>query len=174
MDIYLLCLIVGGGLLALSLLGGHHGDLGAHPADAEHPGTGELASWFSLRALVSFAAFFGLAGVVGSAAGLSGPGRLVVALVTGLVVGALTAFAFRLARSRGEVSGAAARLAGRTGQVLVPPGPGRPGKVALTVAGQIEHLLARSDDALHAGDTVIVIGTDAGVLDVKAWDGRQP
>ncbi|GMA16096.1 hypothetical protein E5F05_08910 [Deinococcus metallilatus] len=179
MDIYLLCLLVGGGLLVLSLLGGHHGELGLgghgldHAADTDHPDTGDLASWLSLRSLVSFAAFFGLAGVVGGAAGLSGLGRLVVALVTGLAVGGFTAFAFRLARSRGEVSAAAGRLAGRTGKVLVPPAPDRPGKVALTVAGQIEHLLARSDDPLHAGDAVIVIGVEAGVLDVKAWNGRE-
>ncbi|WP_165953249.1 NfeD family protein [Deinococcus sp. S9] len=177
MDIYLLCLIVGGGLLVLSLLGGHHGDLSGHGLDhgmdTDHPDAGDLASWFSLRALVSFAAFFGLAGVMGGLAGLSGPGRLVVALVTGLAVGALTAFAFRLARSRGEVGAAAGRLVGRTGKVLVPPAPGRPGKVVLTVAGQIEHLLARSDDPLSAGDAVIVIGTKDGVLDVKAWEGRE-
>lgn len=57
--------------------------------------------------------------------------------------------------------------------MLVPPAPGRPGKVVLTVAGQIEHLLARSDDPLRAGDAVIVIGTKGGVLDVKAWEGRE-
>lgn len=168
MDIYLLCLLVGGGLLAASLLGGHHGDPSAHGADLH-----DLASWFSLRALVSFAAFFGLAGVVGGVAGLSGPGRLVVALVTGLAVGAFTSLAFRVARSRGEVSGEAGRLAGRTGRVLVPPAPGRPGKVAVTVAGQIEHALARSDDPLRPGEAVIVIGAQRGVLDVRAWDGRE-
>lgn len=167
MDIYLLCLLVGGGLLAASLLGGHHGDLAGHDADLH-----DLVSWFSLRALVSFAAFFGLAGVVSGLAGLSGPGRLLVALVTGLAVGAFTSLAFRVARTRGEVSGAAGRLAGRTGKVLVPPTAGRPGKVLVTVAGQIEHVLARSDDPLHAGDAVIVIGVQGGVLDVKAWDGR--
>ncbi|WP_034385352.1 NfeD family protein [Deinococcus sp. YIM 77859] len=165
MDLYLLCLLVGGGLLALSLLGGHDVDVG-------HPEAGDLASWFSLRALVSFAAFFGLAGVVGGLMGLAGPGRLTLALVTGLAVGGFTAFALRLARTRGEVSGAAGRLVGRTGKVLVPPAPSRPGKVALTVAGQIEHVLARSDDALRTGDAVIVIGVQGGVLDVKAWDGR--
>ncbi|WP_019588168.1 NfeD family protein [Deinococcus apachensis] len=172
MDIYLLCLLVGGGLLAASLLGGHHGDLNAGDGVGHGPDLHDLASWFSLRSLVSFAAFFGLAGVVGGLAGLSGPGRLTVALVTGLAVGALTSLAFRVARTRGEVSAAAGRMAGRTGKVLVPPAPGRPGKVALTVAGQIEHVLARSDDPLHAGDPVIVIGTQGGVLDVKAWDGR--
>ncbi|MBB5234956.1 NfeD family protein [Deinococcus budaensis] len=168
MDVYLLCLLVGGGLLAASLLGGHD-----HSLAGDHPEPGDLASWFSLRALVSFAAFFGLAGVLAGLFGIGGVGRLVVALVTGGAVGAFTAFAFRLARSRGEVGSAAGRLAGRTGRVLVPPAPGRPGKVAVTVAGQIEHVLARSDDPLRAGDAVIVLGTRGGVLDVGAWDGRE-
>jgi membrane protein implicated in regulation of membrane protease activity len=168
MDIYLLCLIVGGGVLAVSLLGGHD-----HSPGGDHPEAGDLASWFSLRALVSFAAFFGLAGVLAGLFGLGGVGRLVVALVTGLAVGAFTAFALRLARSRGEVSGGAGRLAGRTGKVIVPPTSQRQGKVAVTVAGQIEHALARSDDTLSAGDAVIVIGVQAGVLEIKAWDGRD-
>ncbi|MCP2014957.1 membrane protein implicated in regulation of membrane protease activity [Deinococcus sp. HSC-46F16] len=168
MDFYLLCLIVGGGLLVLSLVGGHD-----HAAPDDHPEAGDLASWFSLRSVVSFAAFFGLAGTVAGLLGLGGVGRLVMALVTGLAVGAFTAFAFRLARTRGEVSGGAGRLTGRTGKVLVPPAPGRPGKVAVTVAGQIEHALARSTDALKTGDAVIVLGVQGGILDVGAWDGRD-
>ena len=39
--------------------------------------------------------------------------------------------------------------------------------------GQIEHVLARSDDPLRAGDAVIVLGAQGGVLDVGAWDGRE-
>ncbi|MDL2344146.1 NfeD family protein [Deinococcus sp. MIMF12] len=169
MDLYLLCLIVGGGLLVLSLVGGHD-----HDAPTDHPEAGDLASWFSLRSLVSFAAFFGLAGTVAGLLGLGGMGQLVMALVTGLAVGGFTAFAFRLARTRGEVSGAAGRLTGRTGKVLVAPTPGRLGKVAVTVSGQIEQALARSVDPLKVGDAVIVLGVQGGVLDVGAWDGRDP
>ncbi|MDV6375255.1 hypothetical protein [Deinococcus arenicola] len=98
MGIYLICLIVGGGDHDM---GGHNG--------ADHPGAGDIASWFSLRALVSFATFFGLGG---------------------LAVGGFTAYLFRLARTRGEVSGGTGKLAGRTGDVLISPAPGRPGRVA--------------------------------------------
>ena len=188
LDIYLICLIVGGGLLALSLLGGHDGDLGGHSPEAEHGGGaghggGSLAAWFSLRSLVSFAAFFGLAGVVGGLLGLGSTARLVMALVTGLAVGGFTAFAFGVVRSRGEVGARAGRLAGRTGQVLVPPAAGQPGqagqrsqperlgKVALTVGGQLEQRPARSADVLRPGDPVIVIAEERGVLEVKFWDG---
>lgn len=188
LDIYLICLIVGGGLLALSLLGGHDSDLGGHSPEAEHGGGaghggGSLAAWFSLRSLVSFAAFFGLAGLVGGLLGLGSTGRLIMALVTGLAVGGFTAFAFGVVRSRGEVGARAGRLAGRTGQVLVPPAAGQPsqpgqpgqlerlGKVALTVGGQLEQRPARSADVLRPGDPVIVIAEERGVLEVKFWDG---
>ncbi|WP_394649444.1 hypothetical protein [uncultured Deinococcus sp.] len=178
LDIYLICLIVGGGLLALSLLGGHDTDLGGHAPEAEHGGGGgHLAPWFSLRALVSFVAFFGLAGVVGGLMGLGGAARLVMALVTGLAVGGFTAFAFGVVRARGEVGAQAGRLAGRTGQVVVPPAPARPGhperlgKVALTVGGQLEQRPARSADDLRPGDPVLVIAEERGVLEVKFWDG---
>ncbi|GGM12379.1 NfeD family protein [Deinococcus aerophilus] len=170
-DVYLICLMVGGGLFLLSLLGGHDSALGEHGADVDHPEMGDVASWFTVRSLVSFTAFFGLAGVLGGVAGVSGWGRLVMALVTGLAVGGFTVFMFRLARGRGEVNGGTGKLAGRTGQVLVAPAPGRSGQVAVTVAGQIEHAPARSDDPLKPGDPVIVIGAHRGVLDVKFWDG---
>jgi len=55
--------------------------------------------------------------------------------------------------------------------VLIAPVGGQPGKIELIVAGQTEQLLARSDDPLHPGDRVIVIGVDGGLLDVKAWEG---
>ncbi|QFP77607.1 NfeD family protein [Deinococcus sp. AJ005] len=169
MGIYLICLIVGGVLFGLSLLGGH--DVGGHDLAADHPGSGDIASWFSLRALVSFATFFGLAGVMGGLIGASVTVQFVMALVSGLAVGGFTAYLFRLARTRGEVSGGTGRLAGRTGEVLISPAPGRPGRVAVTISGQVTQLAAHSDDALHPGDAVIVIGQQGGVLDVKLWDG---
>lgn len=176
MGIYLICLIVGGVLFGLSLLGGADHDVGGPDLSAEHPGAdhagaGDVASWFTLRALVSFVTFFGLAGVLGGVAGVSGRVQFGMALVCGLAVGGFTAYLFRLARTRGEVSGGAGRLAGRTGEVLVSPAPGRPGRVAVTISGQVTQLAAHSDDVLRPGDAVIVIGQEAGVLDVKRWDG---
>ena len=177
MDLYLLCLIVGGSLFLLSLLGGHDAALGGHHLDFGHPGsghpeTGDIASWFSLRALISFVAFFGLAGVLGRLAGVEEPVRLVMSLVAGALMGFLTAWRFRLARARGEVNSGHGKLAGRTGRVLVPPAAPRVGKVEVTVAGQIEQLQAVSTDTLKPGDRIIVIGEERGVLDVKFWDGE--
>ncbi|WP_261663900.1 NfeD family protein [Deinococcus sp. Marseille-Q6407] len=192
MDFYLLALIIGGGLLLLSLLGGHGSDLdldldpgagadlspdlSAPPHGAAgDPSSGNLASWFSMRALVSFLAFFGLAGVLGRLLGLSGTVQLLTALVTGLLAGAATASAFRLARRHGNVSFEAATLVGRVGTVVVPLHPGRLGRVALELGAQQEQLAARSEVALTAGQQVIVTAEDAGVLEVQPWDsGRMP
>ncbi|MFC6617504.1 NfeD family protein [Deinococcus radiophilus] len=177
MDFYLLALIVGGGLLLLSLLGGHDTDLdmgggsGLDSADPGHTETGDLASWFSMRALVAFAAFFGLAGVVGRLLGLEGLAQLLTALVSGLLAGVLTAATFRLARSRGNVSFEAATLVGRVGQVIIPIAPGKLGRVSLELGAQTEQLTARSDQTLGAGQTVIVTAEESGVLEVQAWGG---
>ncbi|TSA87235.1 hypothetical protein FNU79_04950 [Deinococcus detaillensis] len=172
--LYLFCLIVGGGLLAFSVIGGHDHDFsggGGADADAgaEH-GLGEVASYFSLRAIISFVAFFGLGGLAARGLGLGGLTQLGFALICGLLVGAFAAVALRLARTRGETDTHASKLEGRVGKVLVAPALGRLGKVEVTVAGQTEQMLARSDDPLLPGASVIVIGIAGGVLDVRAWE----
>lgn len=174
--LYLFCLIVGGGLLAFSVLGGHDHDFsGDASADADASGgehaLGEVASYFSLRAIISFVAFFGLGGLAARGLGLGGLTQLGFALICGLLVGAFAAVALRLARTRGETDTHASSLEGRVGKVLVAPATDRLGKVEVTVAGQTEQMLARSDDALLPGAAVIVIGMAGGVLDVRAWSG---
>lgn len=73
-----------------------------------------------MRALVSFTAFFGLAGVLGGWLDLGSTAQLLTALVTGLLAGAVTAYTFRLAQRHGNVSFETATLVGRVGQVTVP------------------------------------------------------
>ena len=169
--LYLFFFIVGGGLLAFSVLGGHDHDFNTD-ADAGGPdhGMGDIASYFSLRALVSFAAFFGLGGLAAQGLGLGGLAQFGFALICGLLVGAFAAVSLRLASTRGETDTHAAALEGRTGKVMVAPAAGRPGKVALMIAGQTEQLLARSDDLLRPGDAIIVIGQTQGLLDVRLWE----
>ena len=170
--LYLLCALVGGGLLAVSLLGGHGHDLGVGHAEAGSLGSGDLASWLSLRAVVSFAAFFGLGGLISVPLGLGSLPGLLFALAAGLSVGAFTAWAFRTARLRGETATLVSRLEGRTGLVLVAPRGDTPGQVLITAAGQREQRLARSPDTLAPGDSVLVISAERGILDVKRWEGK--
>lgn len=182
--LFTICALVGGGLLVLSLLGTHDGVphdglSGAafhagHGGDGgDHPGWG-LHGWFwlSLRSLISFAAFFGLGGLLASWLGLRPALQLGSALLAGLAVGGFTAFIFRLARLRGELAGRTASLVGRTARVLVSPRGSIPGKVVLKAAGQSEQLLACSSDPLAPGDQVLVIAEAGGLLDVKRWDGQ--
>ena len=175
---YLFCLIVGGGLMALSVFGGH--DHGADHAGLDHPGSdhvagdhlaSDIASLFSLRSLTSFAAFFGLGGLAAAGLGLGGLAQFGFALICGLLVGLFAAVALRLARRHGNLSTEAAVLAGRTGKVLIAPAAGRPGKIELMVEGQLQQVLAHSEDELRPGDGVIVVGAQAGLLDVRAWSG---
>lgn len=178
--LYLFCFIVGGGLLAFSVLGGHDHDFsGGTDADADISADlaggehffGEVASYFSLRAIISFMAFFGLGGLAARGLGLSGLSQLGFALICGVLVGAFAAFALKMARTRGETGTHAAALEGRVGTVVVAPAADRLGKVELMVSGQTEYMLARSDDTLLPGTAVIVIGVVGGVLDVRSWEG---
>lgn len=188
MDFYLLALIVGGGLTLLSLLGGHDTDLsgageaGNFSADAHaealdmthadtppHTETGDLASWFSMRAVVSFIAMFGLAGVLGRLLGLAGTGLLLTALVSGLLAGFITTYLFRLAREKGNLTFEAATLVGRVGTVIIPSAPNKLGRVLLEVGAQSEQFTARSEVALEAGQTVIVTSHEQGILEVQPW-----
>lgn len=166
MTLYLLCLLIGGALVLFSLLGGHD-----HDFHLGHPDSGDVASWFSLRALVFFLAFFGLAGVVFGWLGLSGAGQFGFALVAGLVVGFFAAWLNRLARGS-ETGTEAARLIGRTGRVLLPTSPTQTGKVELTVTGQSCVYLAQSPDELGVGEPIIVIAESGGQLQVRRWEGR--
>ncbi|GAA4005431.1 hypothetical protein GCM10022631_15820 [Deinococcus rubellus] len=175
--LYLFCFIVGGGLLAFSVIGGHDHDPSGSDVGTGHPdhvmeAQDGWASYFSLRAMVSFAAFFGLGGLAARGLGLGGLAQLGFALICGLLVGAFAAVALRLARTRGETATQALTLTGRTGKVTVAPVGGQPGKVELIVAGQTEQLLARSADTLHPGDQIIVIGVEGGLLDVRVWEGN--
>ncbi|WP_293912013.1 hypothetical protein [Deinococcus sp.] len=168
--LYLFCLIVGGGLMALSVFGGHDHDLGADHAGVDHPAS-DIASFFSLRSLTSFAAFFGLGGLAAAGLGLGGVAQLAFALVCGLLVGTFAAVALRLARRHGNLGTHSAALEGRVAQVLVAPAANRPGKVELTIEGQLQQRLVRSEDVLRPGDQVIVVGDQGGLLDVRAWSG---
>ncbi len=164
--LYVLCLLVGGVLVLVSLLGGHD-----HDFTAGHPEAGDVAGWLSLRALVFFLTFFGLAGVVAGPLGLTGGMRFGFALVAGLAVGLFAAWLNRVARGS-EANTEAGRLVGRTGRVLLPITPPRAGKVELTVTGQSSVFLATSPEGLGVGEQVIVIAERGGELQVRRWEGR--
>lgn len=161
--IFWLCLLIGGALILVSLLFQHDGTL-----EVGHPDLHDIFSWLNFRAIVFAVAFFGLGGVIASRLGLSMGGQWMFALITGLSVGITTAWLFRYARQQ-EFSGQVGDLVGRTGKVLVPPTSARPGKVMLTVSGQVTEFHAHSSDVLQVGEPIIVVGMEQGTLNVRRW-----
>ncbi|WP_027482837.1 hypothetical protein [Deinococcus pimensis] len=164
--IYLVCLIAGGALLALSLVHGldHDGGLDGH--DLPH-----ALAWLNLRSVVTAVTFFGLAGVLMGWLGRPPGVRLAFASVTGVLVAGVTGALMYQLRTR-EVGTRVGSLVGRTGRVLVAPAGTRPGKIKLELAGQLAEVLVRSEDELRVGEDVIVVEAQGGLVSVRRWDGR--
>ena len=176
MAAYLITLIVGGVLVAISLVAGGDGDGGGHDGDAhagdadgdahaEHGGALDAAlGWLplgSLRFWTFFAAFFGLTGTALSL--LPGTGSLVTA-VAAVAIGygagvALTRIVRRMQQTSSDSSLAAADLIGATAHVLLPVAPGRAGKVRLYLKDRAVDVLAETQEEaeLPAGDKALVI-----------------
>jgi hypothetical protein len=183
LTLYLVCLIVGGTLLAVSLLGGGDADVdvdvdadvatdgGAAEAGGEAEGEGVVAAFrfLSLRNLVFFAAFFGLGGTLLTLLRTDA----VLALAASSVLGAAAAAAVHLSMSylRRSESGALrslATLAGAPARVLVGLTRTRPGKVTVATGDSTHQLVARihhdaASDRFEAGDTVVVVRFQDGV-----------
>lgn len=198
--VYLTSLIVGGSLLSISLFAGGHGDVDAdggvegHDAhdgdvkDGDAPTSGAaldvLHGWLpvtSMRFWTFFLAFFGL---VGTALLLASPLSVALTAIPAAGVGYLSGVvAVRVLRAlAGQQIGttlAAGDLVGEVGQLLLPVGPGQPGKMRLQVAGRTVELVAESEDeTLDIGDSAVVLGVnDEGGVWVSSaprlGDGRE-
>lgn len=140
--LYLFCLVLGGGFLLVSLLGGEGGDM-EMDADVElggldDAGTDTAASRiFSFRTLVYGVFGFGATGAALTALGSSALGTLLFALVGGILSGALVGALFRYLGS--TESGASPRdddLVGLPAVVVVPLSAQGPGTVAVERGGR--------------------------------------
>jgi len=169
--VYLIALIVGGVLLALTLvLGGavdHHagGDLDHHAGDGGHGGSFDAVfGWLpvtSLRFWTFFAAFFGAVGTVLSAWSLAGPApAAVLAVAAGYLSGLIMDRSMRyLRRADSNSSLGGGDVVGAGAEVLLPVAAGAAGKVRVRLKGRAVDLLAVTDDdeALAAGQHVMVL-----------------
>jgi len=192
--LYIIALIVGGGLLLLSLLFGGNGstdvhadlsgdmDMSAdvpsdldHGVDAGHHGVGghglSLASWFSMQFAVYFLAMFGLIGTTMTFVAKVGPGVVLSsAVVGGFIVGQLVHQALRaLKRSGGGSDLTAEDFLNRPGRVTIAIEPLRRGEVAVPSRSGERFLAAvsrRGDDRFKVGDRVVVVGLSQGVVEV--------
>ena len=173
---YLIALIVGGVLVAVSLVGGDHHDAGGHTLDGDGDAAADdaavdhgsafdaLLSWLplsSLRFWTFFAAFFGLTGTALSLLASAGPvATAFAAVATGYGAGiALTRAMRALQAGSSDSSLALDDLIGATAKVLVPVAAGRTGKVRLHLKDRTIDLLADTQEAeeLAAGESALVI-----------------
>ena len=142
--LFWLSLVVGGGLLLLSLIGnstdaGHDG----HDHVADH--SGDWGRLLSIRNATYFLFGFGATGVLLQT--LTGGRNPILtigaAALTGVIAWAVSAVAFTYLRRTdvGELHGDK-WLIGRTGEVIIPLNRASTGKIAITRAGQTQELLA--------------------------------
>lgn len=192
--VYLITLIIGGVLLALTLVlgGAADHDAGGVDADADQGGDADsdhpsaldaVFGWLpvtSLRFWTFFAAFFGGVGTVISAWSLAGPiPAAVLAIAAGYLSGLAMDRAMRYLRRADSDSSLGGRdLVGAGAVVLVPVASGTPGKVRVRLKGRAVDLLAETDDeeTLAAGKHVTVLSMrDDGhvVVTDKLENGRE-
>ena len=181
LTLYLVCLLLGGLLIALSIFGGGDADVDVDVAadtdidvegevDAEGgEGLAAAARFLSMRNLVFFMAFFGLTGTLLSLL----QSNHLATLLTSLGLGGLAAWAVHrmMGYLRGSQSGAlpgTSALAGSEARVVVGVAPKRPGKVDVVVGDRTYQFLARvhegaAVDHAEVGDTVVVVRIQDGI-----------
>jgi membrane protein implicated in regulation of membrane protease activity len=155
--LYVMSLIIGGGLLLLSLVtGGETGELDVEGGGLEGTEVGEGSSGSALP-LASmffwtfFLAFFGLTGVLLSTLAHGVGTLLTVLLAVGMGIGAgLIASRVLRGLGRAEVDSSVrpADMVGRLGRVVVPVGRDQPGKVRVELKGRTVELLAYGDETV--------------------------
>jgi hypothetical protein len=186
--LYVVCLLLGGLLIAVSIFGGGDGDADldadvdvAGDADVDVDG-GEVdvdadtgyglvaaARFLSMRNLVFFLAFFGLTGTLLSL--LQENERATLATALGLGLLAAWAVHTLMGYLRASQSGALpspSALAGSEARVVVGVRGNRPGKVDVVAGDRTYQFLARLHegakvDHLEAGDTAVVVRIQDGV-----------
>ncbi len=169
--LYLFALVVGGGLLAFSMLGDSHGDAG-HDAHAH-----DAIKFLSLRTLTYFLFTFGGVGAVLARTWhwATAPLVLLVATAAGLLVGTATAQAFAyLRRTDSGARESEDSFIGLTGRVTLPIGKSGLGKVLVERGGRTFELLARplerAAGPVTKWDNVIVVEMNRGTAIVAPMD----
>ena len=183
--LYLLALILGGGILFVQVVaGGHHdgADHFGHLGDSDHLGgpdhhAEQGPGVLSIRSVTYGLFAFGFVGTCLHALHLAGePATLGVAAVSGAVVTLAVGTTLR-SLSDPEASGEAALLEarGRSGRVLVPLSRDQRGKVRVQIKGQTVDLLATtSGGELKAGVEVVVLDVRGDVAEVVAAPEAKP
>jgi hypothetical protein len=155
-------------LVASLLLGGKDTDHGgSHEQDSHDSGAPGLG-WAPVTSLRFWIFLFAFGGATGYALEQMGSSQLVAAggaVGVGWASGALAVAIIRSLTKKSVSSAVAASdLVGATGQLVLPVGPGKPGKVRVEIKGRAEDYVANVvDDAgeLPTGTSVLVVSEDA-------------
>lgn len=171
--VYLLALVVGGGLLFVQLVSGGHDAHGGHPTDVQHHGQGP--GLVSVRSAIYGLFTFGFVGAALRIPGLtSKAAAFLIALASGIATTLAAGYTFaRLGNV--DASGAASLrdAVGRRARVLLPCSPERPGKIRLEIGGQQVDMPATcGGPAIPAGTEVIVVEVEENMARVAQVVGR--
>lgn len=175
---YVLALVFAGGVLALQLVFGHDSSadteagLGAPDAhgapDAAHGHDADASLWpmvTSVRFWTFALLAFGVFGTLATLLGASTPLVAVIAVLSGIGSGFLASWVVRrLSASSG--SHVVSEAVGKLGRVLVALDVARAGKVRVELRGEMHDLLARADEPITVGESVVVLAIDGGVATV--------
>jgi membrane protein implicated in regulation of membrane protease activity len=166
--VYLLALVVGGGLLFVQLVsGGHDAHGGGHPGDVQHHGAGP--GLVSVRSAIYGLFAFGFVGAALRIPGLtSKAASFLIALASGIATTLAAGYTFSRLGSV-EASGAASLgdAVGRRARVLIPCSPERPGKIRVEIGGQqVDMTAVCSGSGIAAGTDVVVIAVEENMARV--------
>jgi len=159
--IYVLMFAIGTPLLLWFAFAGDADGDSFGDADGDGP-----LSVIPLSSVAFVMAFFGFAGMIGSLAGVAAALVFVVALVVGVIAGAINSAAFRWLRSHSNSSDVTdAELEGSIASVAFPISSDHRGKIIVTKAGAREQMTASPVDgsSIDQGERVVIVRVDGGV-----------
>jgi membrane protein implicated in regulation of membrane protease activity len=146
--------------------------------DTDHGDTGGDIGWAPFGSLRFWVFMFTFGGGAGFALTQLGTGKVasaIAALAIGWVAGALAVTIIRkMSKSSVSSDVSGAELVGQTGTLMLPVGPGKPGKVRVDIKGRAEDFVATCVDEgseLPTGASVLIVSEgDRGSLLVTKSD----
>jgi hypothetical protein len=171
-NVYFYCAVIGGGLLVLQvmmlLLGGGDSDFdadGSPDMDASDVHASSVLFQLSLKTVVAFVTFFGLAGMASLQAEASSSTALLVALGAGLIAFLMVGYIMNLMMSLQSKGNLVLESAiGRSAKVdlRIPANHSGAGKIIVVVGGRVKTQKAvTSGETIPTGTEVIIKGMSA-------------
>ena len=161
--LYIATLVMALGVVAIQIFAGHDTDVGHDMHGADHDGEAGLGTFFgSLRFWSFLLLAFGLTGTLLTLFHLAGPWvTLAIALVAGASSGVFAVSVLRRLLTRSATSNVKSNdVVGKMGRVVVALAAQRPGKIRVEIKGSVVDYVARADEPLDEGESIIVEQSD--------------